>query len=353
MVRKIWLQDKDTVCTQGGKITKVCLQEVSGDFTDPPRTAEIVRFLTLYSRYTKEGPIGNVLVSRTYDILTEENIRYFTDERGFKRECLIYVPDSIKGAALQGQKFPALVAIHGANESIRNYVEESMLYQIADEEGFILVMPEATLQYIPDFLTNYTPKAYRPIWKVMSDADRDTDLEYFEHILDTLVSEYPVDKSRMYLTGHSMGCMMTNYIGSSYLGHRFAALAGNSGILAYWHSSGSEKIPVWLNMAQYDLWSYDIKEDTELTDAIDHWLVRNGLASEENVRDIRISGASAEYKDGRNTGFVWEDENGRPMVCYEWIRGKDHMVNPDDCRRFWKHWFSRWSLRENGERIFC
>ena len=44
-------------------------------------------------------------------------------------------------------------AIHGSSESIRNYFEESLLYRKADKEGFILVMPETALYFMPDELS--------------------------------------------------------------------------------------------------------------------------------------------------------------------------------------------------------
>ena len=59
---------------------------------------------------------------------------------------------------------------------------------------------------------------------------RYTDVVYAEDLLDQLIAVYPqVDQGRIYCTGHSMGCMMTHYLGSAEVSHRFAAMGATSG----------------------------------------------------------------------------------------------------------------------------
>lgn len=350
----VYIQSRDFPGTPGGKVIRVAIKEADTAFYDRTITDEICRFLLDYVRFTKTGPYGSTLTrSVDYEALGVE-IRYFPDENGKLRECLIYVPQEFRGHG----KLPLVFAIHGASESVRNYFEESLWYRKAQEEGFIVVMPETTLYPMPDMLSGGMPKAYRPRWKnlFLTPEDRsalqDEDILYFDRILNTITAEYPVDESRIYCTGHSNGCMMTNFFGSSPLGKRFAALAATSGVLGSWDPSGGDRIPIWVTMGEFDLWGYSLAEDTSVTAIMDKWLVRNGIAGEKNARQVRISGAAEAIRDGRYHGTIWKNPDGVPMIRYEWIEKKDHMNTPEENFQFWDQWFSKWHLTENHVRCY-
>lgn len=351
---KVYPQSRAFPGTPDGKVIHVAVREADVNYSDRKWTEDICRFLTGFVRFTKTGPYGSTLTrSVDYDALGVE-IRYFPDENGNPRECLIYVPTEHRSKG----KLPLVFAIHGAIESVRNYFEESLWYRKAQEEGFIVAMPETTLYPMPDMLSGGIPKAYRPRWKNLAMAPmdclggEDEDLQYLDRILNTLVAEYPVDESRIYCTGHSNGCMMTNFLGSSPLGSRFAALAATSGILSTWDPSGTDRIPIWMTMGEYDLWSYSLEEDTSVTASIDRWLVRNEITDAENAKKTRTSGASETTQDGRYHCTVWKNGQGTPMVRYDWIEKKDHMNTPEENFRFWDQWFSRWHLTEDHIRCY-
>lgn len=347
---KIFHQKKDYTGTPEGHIVNVCKKELDPetDVSDPALTQMLCHFLTRYARYGKASPIGNSLVFYAdYETLGID-IRYFTDPQGVSRECLVYVP---KAFAKKG-KLPLVFALHGACESIRNYIEESQWFRKADEEGFIVVMPEATLQPVPAAISGGYLKVHRTLWKLFDPKTREEDIEYFDQLLDRLIAEYPVDETRIYGTGHSMGCMMINYICSSKLGGRFAAIATSSGILDTWNDEGCDTVPYWLNMGEYDLWSHDISSEEELSSTLDHWLIRNNLATKENVREVRLSGMAKTYKEGRFNGMVWKNADNIPLLNYEWIDTKDHMNAPQDNYRFWDKWFSKWTLDPRKGRCY-
>lgn len=346
----VYTQTKEFAGTPDGNVIQVAIREAALSSCDPKTTEEICRFVTSYVRFTKTGPYGSTLTRSVDYAAMGVEIRYFPDENGNLRECLIYVPKVYQ----DGGKLPLVFAIHGASESVRNYFEESLWYRKAQEEGFIVAMPETTLYPMPDMLSGGVPKAYRPRWKNLAMAptdclgDEDEDLKYLDRILNILVAEYPVDTSRIYCTGHSNGCMMTNFLGSSPLGSRFAALAATSGILSTWDPSGTDRIPIWMTMGEYDLWSRSLEEDTSVTASIDRWLVRNGIASKENTKQTRVCGATEILQDGRYHGTVWKNQQGIPLVRYDWIEKKDHMNTPEENFKFWDQWFSKWTLTENG-----
>ena len=169
---------------------------------------------------------------------------------------------------------------------------------------------------------------------------------YAEDLLDQLIAVYPqVDQGRIYCTGHSMGCMMTHYLGSAEVSHRFAAMGATSGPLMAREETGSQTVPMFMTMAQYDMWSYDLnQDDTMTTQAVDMWLVRNGLADASNVVEVRKTGATETYVEGRYNNSVWENEDGIPLFRYAWVTGKDHVNLPAENQLLWDEWFSQITL---------
>ena len=220
-----------------------------------------------------------------------------------------------------------------------------------------MVMPETKLYFMPDELSGGVPMAYRPRWEfcrgVRTDKrEAEHDLHFYERVLDAVCAEYPVDTSRIYGTGHSNGFMMISLMASSPCGARFAAAAMTSGITPIWDETGTARIPVWMTMGEYDLWSYRLEDETGLTAGIDAWLQRNGLADERSAREKRLSGADESYTDGRHHVSLWKDGQGQPMLRYDWIEMKDHMNTAEENLRFWDEWFSHWSLGESGIRRY-
>ena len=340
-----YTQRKSSVCTPEGNITKVCVRYAD----ETPTSEQICRFLLQYVRYGTVGPYANTLMrSVDYDAIGVQ-FRNFTDRNGIRRQYLEYVPKAFRG---EGKKLPLVLAIHGASESIRNYFEESLWYRKADQEGFIVVMPEVTPTPLPAMLHQGVAKAYRCLWQTMNPATRHTDLDYLEDLLDRIQRELPIDESRMYMTGHSMGCMMTTYVGSTALSHRFAALGATSGPMMFTENTGTQAIPTFLTMGQYDLWPYALSEEAPLAEMVDFWLIRNGLATTQTVRDVRKSGATREYVEGRYHHYIWCSADGTPRVRYVWVEYKNHLNTPEENFMLWDQWFSRWKKDENENRCY-
>lgn len=350
----VYKQKRKSICTPDGCIAQVCVKAMKTACPAPAVTDTICHFLRQYARYNKFGPYGNSLVPYVDYEAAGVDVRYYRDCGGDLRECLIYVP---KGGSC-GEKLPLVFAVHGSSESVRNYFEESLLYRKADRERFIVIMPETALYPMPHELSGGVPMAYRPRWEFCSSKCSEVtgcaknDLEYFDRVLTSVVAEYPVDESRIYATGHSNGFMMTSLLASSPYGRRFAAIAVTSGVTTVWDDQGTEKIPVYMTMGEYDLWSHDLRDDNGLTQGIDLWLVRNGMATTEDARAVRVSGASESFLTGRHHCTVWKNGKGIPMIRYDWIAMKDHMNTADENNMFWDEWFSKWTLDKEKGRCY-
>lgn len=344
---EMYRQQEDTLYTPEGHILQVAVQKKAFAYHSPDTTEAAWRFLKQYYRYGM-GPCSNMISKKTDLKTLGAECRQFYDSRGTKRQYLVYIPEAYKDSG----RLPTVIAYHGASQSMYNMLENGLWYRIADREGIMLVFPESTLQPLPDMLTGDMPFAYRPLWTLFDTGANGADLVYTNELLDEIIREYPVDESRIYCTGHSMGCMMTNYIGSDITSHRFAAMAATSGCLELQTGTGTQKVPAFLTAGQYELWLHGISEEGPIEDSIDMWLVRNQLATEETAREIREHGYTEAYQEGRLNNYVWKDEKGIPWVRYAWISAKHHVHTWQENEIFWKEWFSRWHIGKDGRRCY-
>lgn len=344
----VYPQSGRTEYTPEGNILKVAVQEKDCDYASPATTDAIYNFLKQYYRYGM-GPLSNMISLRAEAEDTGAEHRRFTDSNGIDREYLVYVPKAYRG---KKKKLPMVLAYHGASQSMRNMMANGMWYKLADQEGIIIVYPESRLTPMHNELSRNITFAYRPLWDFLDEGGDRTDKVYAEELMDRVIAEFPVDESRIYITGHSMGCMMANYLGSTELSDRFAAVGATSGSLQIREHTGTKPLPAFLTVGQFELWNYLISQDNPVTAQIDMWLVRDGLATEEIVRDVRMNHATEIYKEKRYNNYVWMDAEGTPWVRYARVSLKHHVHTYDENCVLWDQWFSRWRIGEDGQRRY-
>ncbi len=134
---------------------------------------------------------------------------------GFAHTWYVYVPPQLRGTT---RKVPLLFNFHGGNCVPLYCAEQSGWHDVADEQGFIVVYPRAS-----------TKKS----WNVMDDADRPSDIAFVLALVKRMEETYPIDESRIYLSGFSMGSMMTNALACSYPELFAAAAPFNAQNLGY------------------------------------------------------------------------------------------------------------------------
>jgi len=112
-------------------------------------------------------------------------------------------------------------------------------------------------------------------------------------------------------------------------------------------------LPYFICVGEYDtVGSYKLDEESMITKGVDYWLIRDGLATAENVAEVRVNGATETFVDGRNHNYVWKNEAGVPVVRYAWVEGKDHMNTLGENYILWDEWFSHWTIGEDGVRLY-
>lgn len=147
----------------------------------------------------------------------------------------LYVPTSWDGKS----KLPLIMILHGAGAGENMYVDmnNKQLIHLSEEHGYILVSPlgytrmgaYGTPLRLPAVFGNPEIAAKQ---RAAVSAEQERTLELSEkdviNVLEIVLNEYPVDRSSMFLTGHSMGSGGTWYLGAKYARY-WAAIAPMSG----------------------------------------------------------------------------------------------------------------------------
>jgi len=134
------------------------------------------------------------------------------------REALVYIPVTAKS-----KPSPVIFVFHGHGGTMGNMLKS---------RGFEKLWPEAILVYpqglnTPGQLTD--PQGKLPGWQKAPGDMNDRDLLFFDAMLKTLRSDYQVDNSRIYATGHSNGGGFT-YLLWAARGDVFAAFAPSAAV---------------------------------------------------------------------------------------------------------------------------
>lgn len=121
-----------------------------------------------------------------------------------------YVPPRLRGGT---EKVPLVFYFHGIGCVPLYGAEQSGWHDIADREGFIVVYPKP---------------AVNKMWNVWDDPVLPSDHAFILALLDYLKQTYPIDETRVYVTGFSMGGMMTHALACAWP-ELFAAAAPCNG----------------------------------------------------------------------------------------------------------------------------
>jgi poly(3-hydroxybutyrate) depolymerase len=147
----------------------------------------------------------------------------------------LYVPTTWDGKS----KLPLVLILHGGGSNENMYLDQNnkQLLKLAEQHGYILVSP---LGYSPTGAYGTVLRLPAVFGQADSAAqmrasltpDRIRTLELSEkdviNVLEIVLHEYPVDRSAIFLTGHSMGSGGTWYLGAKYFDY-WAAIAPMSG----------------------------------------------------------------------------------------------------------------------------
>jgi predicted peptidase len=147
----------------------------------------------------------------------------------------LYVPTAWDGKS----KLPLVLMLHGAGSNENQYVDQNdkQLLRLAEQHGYILVSPlgynpmgaYGTCLRLPAVFGQADAAAEQRAGACAQNAQTlERSEEDVINVLELVLNEYPVDRSAVFLAGHSMGSGGTWYLGAKYADY-WAAIAPMSG----------------------------------------------------------------------------------------------------------------------------
>jgi len=325
----IYYQQEDTLYgyVADSSLSAVAVLEKKNARKDSMLSKEIYeKFISEYTRYG--GNVGgNTIGSRPdYGKLGVEFKTFELDGR--LREYSVYVPQKARFSAESGKNVPLVFFLHGANMTMYSMFDFTRWWEIADEEGFILVFPTG-------LNTNN-----RTGW---STSPTSSDMTYMQMLLDAMMANYPVDGTRVYLGGQSAGNAMSQAIGRNLaLSKNFTAIGSTSFPSSSSDYSG-EVLPFFMIMGEFDFWSYQLST-TAVGNCINYWINRNDALGTPTT-------PASEETIGRYQIYKWNNADGVNVVRYGFTKGRGHSIIPEDMRMIWS-WYELWQKDADGNNVY-
>ena len=134
------------------------------------------------------------------------------------RQMIVYAPAGIV------QNRPLVISMHGMNQTMTDQKNQTQFQSVAAANNFVLVFPQSIGSQ----------------WQLYGTTDSD----FILAIIDEMYKRYGIDRDRVYLSGFSMGGMMT-YYAATVIADKIAAFAPVSGYLMSGPNTNSSRpIPI-------------------------------------------------------------------------------------------------------------
>ena len=313
------------------------------------------RFLSRHRRWMGD-PGGELRMN--VDPAQDLGMEYHMEEiGGWPREWYVFVPEFVRNNP--DVSVPLVFALHGYSCSGEIYIGNSGWHRVAEDRNFIVVYPTA-LPGTLDFKSvasdpNNIPM---PAWNFQHNMPEGPDeFAFFKTLLERMATEYPVDRSRVYVTGHSHGSMMTQALALG-MPEVFAAAAPCSGVILapmyenfmtlpeIW--SNPQPMPIWMFAGKKEEWLINAQPDMENATGktLALWHSRNKL--DGDVED-RFRSDWTVYKD-RWHDLIYRNSEGHPMLRFTVVDDFPHATNPEMSYRIWDEFFAHWARKGNVPR---
>lgn len=306
--------------------------------TEARTPAEIwSQFLGTYKRFMAMQLPGRV--SKAQDFTQKGFTIHEETVNGELRRWMTYVPSTYTGKT----EVPLVLVMHGYTASMYAIAEESRWYDVAEENGFIVVFAQGQVR--PADLMGNVPTA---MWlggafgKMLSgDTAPDTDLKFLDSLLDKLEDEYKIDSGRIYATGHSNGSMMTWSLGTEYT-DRFAAIAPVGSMVDSVDGIDEDVLlPTWSFLGEYDsAGDPTLAEGGSTVKTLQAWNKHNGTDEE------RMS--TSEDYDGAFVTRTFPNDSGVPLVQFTEVKDTPHVYLQEESEVIWNDFFSKYSRGDDG-----
>lgn len=171
------------------------------------------------------------------------------------RQMIVYAPSGIE------QNKPLVISMHGRGQTMYNQKDQTQFQSVAEANNFVLVFPQSD----------------GGNWQLWGDND----INFILAIIDEMHARYGIDRNRVYLSGFSMGGMMT-YYAATRIADKIAAYAPVGGFLMGGPDTNSSRpIPIIHIHGVLD----DFVPHSRVQECMDAWIVRNGCPTTPVITD--------------------------------------------------------------------
>ena len=224
------------------------------------------------------------------------------------RDVYVYAPSGI------ADNSPLLMSFHGMDQD-PNYQQSNTHWEaVADTAGFVVAYPKGATGY--------------STW----DIGGDQDTKWNTQIIDQLANDYKIDKKRVYMSGFSMGGMLS-YHAMGKIADKIAAFAPCSGYLMMGAGTAQRPVPIFHTHGTSDnVVGYDGLE--------------NNL---KNYRDQFKCPSQAEVEsnhpnsENRATLYTWGPCENGIYVKHLKLEGRQHSPSKADVSDIW-NFVKQWDL---------
>jgi poly(3-hydroxybutyrate) depolymerase len=223
--------------------------------------------------------------------LAQENIQVGTTTR----TMIVYAPTGI------AQNRPLLISLHGMNQDAAYQKSQAKWEPIADTAKFVVVFPNG--------INNS--------W----DLSGTSDIDLIKAVIDAMNSRYGIDRNRVYLSGFSMGGMMT-YFAATKIADKIAAFAPISGYLMGGPNTNSSRpIPIIHTHGDAD----DVVAYSGVQTCLNAWITRNGCPATAQVTKPYPSS----NPNSIATKSYWGPGTNGVEIVLMTLSGKGHWISID------------------------
>lgn len=297
--------------------------------------------------YKRWGGEGNGHIRRTVYPEACGMVKTETEVDGLKRHWWTFAPSAHRRDP--EKKLPLVIAIHGFTCSGEFFMNNTDWHWVGEERGAFVVFPTA----YPFHRETPGPMGTRiatPEWNAggMGDPadpvpEGPDELRYFKELLRRTLAEYPVDTTRIYVTGHSNGAMMTQRL-MRCMPEVFAAFAPVGFMEAMRGNMRPEPEdgilrPVWYHVGEFDGLGCDLSNEEHANNRTIRFLCDHNKAPYEGRRD---------YHSGIYMHSVWKDAQGIPLVRFTGIKNWPHTYTPEQAFMIYDEFFAHFRRLEDG-----
>lgn len=211
------------------------------------------------------------------------------------RSMIVYIPQNLP------QNMPLIISMHGLNQDPTYQKNMAQLEPIADQEKFSVVYPAG--------INNS--------WDLYGTSD----IDFILAIIDYMANNYGTDRNRIYLSGFSMGGMMT-YYAATKIADKIAAFAPISGYLMSGPNTNSSRpIPIIHTHGTAD----NVVPYSGVQPCINAWVIRNGNPATAVVTNpYPVSNPNSHC-----TKSYWGPGTNGVEIVLMTLEGKGHWISND------------------------